>query len=303
MGNGSTSRQPTLEPALPRLMGILNVTPDSFFDGGRYDEASLSCARVDALLAEGADLIDIGGESTRPGAPAVPASVQIERIEPALRHAVARGATVSVDTAAPEVAEHALRLGARIINDVSCLANPALAEVTAAHQATLILMHARGSMTEMRGFSQYPEHGYHDVVQDVRREWREGLSRALAAGVTPGNVWFDPGLGFSKNARHSLTLLARLDEFVSEGVPIVLGASRKSFIAEVDGTSPGDRLGGSIAACLLATKLGANVLRVHDVRTTRQALLLAAAVEAVRREASASDSTETASNRTGVTSV
>jgi len=312
VGNGSTRREPTVESALPRLMGILNVTPDSFFDGGRHDGSSQSCARVDALIAEGADLIDIGGESTRPGAAPVAASVQIERIDPALRHALARGATVSVDTAAPEVAAHALRLGAQIINDVSCLANPALAEVVAAHRATLILMHARGSMTEMRGFSQYPDHGYHDVVEDVRREWREGRDRALAAGVVNENVWFDPGLGFSKNARQSLALLARLDEFLSEGVPIVLGASRKSFIAEVDGSSPGDRLGGSIAACLLATKLGASVLRVHDVRTTRQALLLDAAAAAVRRVASDSASSDSASSdsassaspaRSGVTGV
>ena len=266
-------------------MGILNATPDSFFDGGRFDEAAASCARVDALLAQGADLIDIGGESTRPGAPPVAPSVQIERIGPALRHALARGATVSVDTTSPEVAAHALGLGAQIINDVSCLANLALAEVVAEHQATLILMHSRGSMTEMSGFSQYPDHGYHDVVEDVRREWRAGRDRALAAGVRKEAIWFDPGLGFNKNAKQSLTLLARLDEFSSEGVPVVLGASRKSFIAEVDGTSPADRLGGSIAACLLATRLGASVLRVHDVQTTRQALLLTAAAEAVRRSA------------------
>ncbi len=266
-------------------MGILNVTPDSFFDGGRHEGASASCARVDALLAEGADFIDIGGESTRPGAPAVPAAVQIERIEPALRHALARGATVSVDTAAPEVAEHVLRLGAQIINDVSCLANPELARVTAAYRATLILMHARGSMTEMPGFSQYPEHGYQDVVEDVRREWRRGRDRAITAGLARDQIWFDPGLGFNKNAKHSLALLARLDEFSSEGVPIVLGASRKSFIADVDGASPADRLGGSIAACLLATNLGASVLRVHDVQITRQALLLTAAVANLRSAA------------------
>lgn len=263
-------------------MGILNVTPDSFFDGGRHSGASASCARVDALLAEGADLIDIGGESTRPGAPAVPPALQIERIEPALRHAVARGATVSVDTASPEVAAHALQLGAQIINDVSCLANPALARVAAAHQATLILMHSRGSMTDMPGFSQYPEDGYGDVVEDVRREWRQGRDRALAAGIPRDKIWFDPGLGFNKNAKQSLALLARLDEFSSEGVPIVVGASRKSFIANVDGSSPADRLGGSIAACLLATKLGVSVLRVHDVQITRQALLLTAAVDALR---------------------
>jgi len=178
-----------------------------------------------------------------------------------------------------------LRLGAQIINDVSCLADRALADVVAAHQAILILMHARGSMTAMPGFSKYPDHGYHDVVEDVRREWRAARDRALVTGVAKDNIWFDPGLGFNKNARHSLTLLGRLNEFQSEGVPIVLGASRKSFIAEADGASPGDRLGGSIAACIVATKLGASVLRVHDVRATRQALLLTKAAEAVRGEA------------------
>lgn len=289
VGNGSTTREPTFKSAPPRLMGILNATPDSFFDGGRYDEVSASIARVDALLAEGADFIDIGGESTRPGSTPVPPHTQIERIEPALRHALARGATVSVDTTSPEVAAHALRLGAQIINDVSCLADPALAEVTAAHQATLILMHARGSMTHMAGFSRYPDGGYGDVVEDVRREWREGRDRAIAAGMPKDKIWFDPGLGFNKNAKHSLALLARLDEFSSEGVPIVLGASRKSFISDVDGASPADRLGGSIAACLLATKLGASVLRVHDVQSTRQALLLTAAALASRSAAVTSE--------------
>jgi dihydropteroate synthase len=199
-------------------------------------------------------------------------------------HAVGRGAVVSVDTTLPEVARHALGLGAQIINDVSCLADPELARVVAQHRASLVLMHARGSMAEMQGFSQYPDHGYGDVVEDVRREWRLARDRAMAVGLDRASIWFDPGLGFNKNARQSLTLLARLDAFIEEGVPIVLGASRKSFIAAADGTSPGERLGGSIAACLLARDLGASVLRVHDVRDTRQALSLAVAVETQRRE-------------------
>lgn len=263
-------------------MGVLNVTPDSFFDGGKHAEATASRARVDALIEQGADIIDIGGESTRPGSLAVPAEEQIRRIEPAVKYAVSRGATVSIDTTDPTVASHALELGAQIVNDVSCLAEPELARIAAKHRATLVLMHARGSMTQMQGFSEYPDDGYGDVVEDVRREWRQARERAVESGLGAADVWFDPGLGFSKNARHSMALLARLDEFLDEGVPIVLGASRKSFIAHADGTPPAERLGGSIAACLFAAKLGASVLRVHDVRETRQALRFALAIETER---------------------
>jgi len=263
-------------------MGILNVTPDSFFDGGRYSGDLPSRQRVDELIAEGAGIIDIGGESTRPGAEPVPAREQIRRIEAPVAHAVARGVRVSVDTTDPEVAEHALGLGAQIINDVSCLANPDLALVVARQGATLILMHCRESMSQMAGFSQYPEDGYDDVVEDVRREWRRARDRAIELGVDAENIWFDPGLGFQKSARHSMQLLSRLDAFQSEGVPIVVGASRKSFIALIDEAPPNERLGGSIAACILARKLGASVLRVHDVRATLQALRLTVAAEAAR---------------------
>jgi len=252
-------------------MGVLNVTPDSFFDGGRYASPASARAQVDRLIAEGSSIIDIGAESSRPGAEPVPAAQQIDRFDAALRHAVAQGAVVSIDTTSPEVAERALALGAQMVNDVSCLAEPELASVTARHRATLVLMHARGPMSAQRGFSVYPESGYGDVTRDVRAEWRSARDRAVTAGLAAEDIWLDPGLGFAKNARQSFELLARLDELTQEGVPVVVGPSRKSFIAAVDGAPAEERLGGTIAACLLAAERGARVLRVHDVSAVRQA--------------------------------
>jgi len=253
-------------------MGVLNVTPDSFYDGGRYATEAAQRAQIDRMLAEGASIIDIGAESSRPGADAIPATVQLDRMAAALGHAVSRGALVSVDTTSPEVAARALELGARIVNDVSCLADVELARVTARAGATLLVMHARGPMSAQAGFSQYPDGGYGDVVEDVLREWRAARERAVAAGLPPGDVWLDPGLGFAKNARQSFELLARLAELTREGAPVVVGASRKSFIASLDDSAPADRLGGSIAAGLIAVERGASVLRVHDVLAQRQAL-------------------------------
>src|SRR5262245_42711708 len=166
-------------------MGVLNVTPDSFFDGGRYVEAEASRQRVDRLLAEGAAIIDIGAESSRPGASAIPAAAQLDRLAPALKYAVSRGAMVSIDTTNAEVADEALRLGARLVNDVSCLSDAELAAAAARHGATLVLMHARGALGAMKGFSDYPDAGYGDVVNDVRTEWRAARERATARGLAP----------------------------------------------------------------------------------------------------------------------
>jgi len=259
-------------------MGVLNVTPDSFFDGGRYDSAEQAKQRIDQLLRDGADLIDIGAESTRPGAAAISAAEQIARLEPALRYAASRGALISVDTASALVARHALALGAQLINDVSCLADEDLARACAEHDAPLIIMHARGPAASMAGFSVYPDTGYQNVIEDVRREWRAARARALSVGLSGEDIYFDPGLGFAKNAQQSYTLLAHLAEFQSEGL-MVVGASRKSFLASVDGAPPTERLGGSVAACLLAAARGAAILRVHDVREVGQALRVAAVVE------------------------
>lgn len=254
------------------VMGVVNTTPDSFFDGGRYLDEGAARAQVERLAAEGADIIDIGAESSRPGATPVPPAEQIARMSAALEHAVNRDLVVSVDTTSPEVAEHALARGAHLVNDVSCLARPELAAVTARHGATLVIMHCRGNMQEQPGFSTYPDDGYADVVAEVRAELRDARSRAAAAGLSPEHVWLDPGLGFKKNARQSFELLSRLPELAQEGAPLVVGASRKSFLAAVDGAAPADRLGGTIAACLLAVERGAAVLRVHDVAAVRQAL-------------------------------
>jgi dihydropteroate synthase len=257
------------------LMGVLNVTPDSFYDGGRYLGESDAARRVAELVEQGADIVDVGGESTRPGAEAIAPAEQIARIEPAVRRAVAAGVLVSIDTTSAAVAEHMLALGAHIINDVSCLSEPRLAEVVAEHSATLVLMHSRGAMKHMAGFSQYPDDGYGDVVADVLAEWRAARDQALELGVQRDRIWLDPGIGFAKNAAQSWEILRRLPELAGEGVPVVIGPSRKSFIGKLDGSAPDDRLGGTVAACLLGVQRGAHVLRVHDVAAMRQALLVA----------------------------
>lgn len=260
------------------LMGVLNATPDSFYDGGLYTSDARVRARIDQLLSEGADIVDIGGESSRPSAAPVSADEQLARIEPAVRHAVARGALVSVDTTDARVADRMLALGARVVNDISCLADTELARVCARHGASLVLMHARGPMQTMSGFSRYPDDAYGDVVGEVLAEWRAARDRALDAGLSRQQVLLDPGLGFAKNARHSFELLSGLERLRAEGVPVVVGPSRKSFIAAVDDAAPEQRLGGTIAAALLAVERGASVLRVHDVRDVRQALLVARAI-------------------------
>ncbi|RYZ04186.1 MAG: dihydropteroate synthase [Myxococcales bacterium] len=254
-------------------MGVVNATPDSFYQSGRSETPEHALARVDQLLAEGADIADIGGESSRPGAEPVADDAQIARVEPAVAHAVASGRLlVSVDTTSPRVAERMLARGASIVNDVSCLADPDLARVTARAGGTLVLMHTRGSLGSMSGFSEYPDDAYEDVVADVRREWCAARDRAVAAGLPFERVWLDPGIGFGKNAEQSFELLRRLGELRDLAVPVVVGVSRKSFIRAVDDVGPEERLGGTIAACLWSAARGASVLRVHDVRAVRQAL-------------------------------
>ena len=179
----------------------------------------------------------------------------------------------------PEVAERMLVRGAHLVNDVSCLAEPELAAVCARHGATLLVMHSRGPMSAMAGFSVFPESAYGDVVSDVLAEWRAARDRAVGRGMPADRVWLDPGIGFGKSARHSFALLRGLARFAREEVPIVIGASRKSFMTLADQAPPDERLGGSIAATLLAVRNGASVVRVHDVREVRQALAVAHAIQ------------------------
>jgi dihydropteroate synthase len=266
-------------------MGIVNVTPDSFYDGGRYEAPEAGRQRVVQLLAEGADILDIGGESSKPGAPRVAAEQQLERIGAALAEALAQGAIVSIDTASPRVAEAVLERGAHIINDVTCLGDPELASVVAQHDGYLILSHARAHQSQMAGFSEWPDAAYGDVSADVQRELVLAREQAVARGVAPDRVWFDPGIGFSKNARHSIELLARAAELVALGAVVVVGASRKSFIRTLHESAAEDRLGGSIAAALWAARAGAQVLRVHDVAAHRQALAVEARLAAAAARA------------------
>jgi dihydropteroate synthase len=258
-------------------MGICNVTPDSFSDGGLFFGVEAARARVDQLLAEGADLVDVGGESTKPGARPVPASEQIARVIDTVRYAAAAGACVSIDTTRAEVAAACLDQGACAVNDVSCLREPALAGVVAKMGAALVLMHTRGLPSEMSDFGGYPADGYKDVVAETCAEWLAAAERACALGVSRDAIVMDPGLGFSKSGTQSAELLARLREVVDAvDAPVAIGASRKSFLTTVDpGAPPTDRLGASIAAALHAARSGAAILRVHDVRATRQAIDLA----------------------------
>ncbi|HEY8945196.1 MAG TPA: dihydropteroate synthase, partial [Polyangiaceae bacterium] len=251
------------------------------YDGGRYATPEDARSQVDRLIEAGADILDIGGESSRPGAQHVSAREQIARLTPAVTHALSRGALVSIDTTDPTVADHMLQAGAHLVNDVSCLADPELARVCARHSATLLLMHARGPMSRMAGFSEYPEHGYSDVVSEVLAEWRAARDRAIEMGMPRERIWLDPGLGFGKNARHSFALLNALPKLAAEGVPVVVGPSRKSFIRLVDEVPPEQRLGGTIAAAVLSVELGARVLRVHDVRDIHQALVVSRAIRQV----------------------
>jgi dihydropteroate synthase len=256
-------------------MGVCNVTPDSFSDGGLYWDPRAAIQRVDELVAEGADVVDIGGESTRPGAQPVAAEEQIARVLSVVAHAAPR-VCVSIDTSDPVVAVAALDAGASVVNDVSLLADDSLADVAAAGGAALVLMHSRGPMANMAGFSEYPDAAYADVVGEVVSEWMRAADRARAHGVSEDALVMDPGLGFAKNARQSAHLLrntARIARAV--GVPVLVGASRKSFLARLAddaGAPPEERLGASVAAAVWAARQGAAVVRVHDVRETRQAV-------------------------------
>jgi dihydropteroate synthase len=258
----------------PKLMGVVNVTPDSFSDGGLYLDAGAAVRHGEELARDGADILDVGGESTRPGAEAVSAEEELRRVEPVVAALAAAGHTVSIDTSKAAVAEAALEAGAAIVNDVTALrGDPQLGALCAEREAGVVLMHMRG---EPRTMQRNPV--YEDVVDDVKAFLAERLEAALAAGIAEEKVWLDPGIGFGKTLAHNLELLLRLGELRELGRPLVVGASRKSFIGAIDGSPVGERLGGTIAASVLAAAEGAELLRVHDVAAAAQALKLAVAI-------------------------
>jgi dihydropteroate synthase len=253
----------------PRVMGVLNVTPDSFSDGGDHLDPETAVAAGIAMAAAGADIIDVGGESTRPRSLPTPPEIEQMRILPVIRGLASAGLRVSVDTRHAATMAAALDAGAAIVNDVSALAfDPASAAVVAARGCSVVLMHMRGKPSAM-----YAEAQYNDVVTDVRRELSDRIAAAVAAGVRQENIAIDPGIGFAKKASQSIELLRRLAELGALGCPVVVGVSRKSFMQATTGEAdPRRRLPGSLAAGLFALARGAAILRVHDVAETVQAI-------------------------------
>ncbi|WP_218617401.1 dihydropteroate synthase [Cryptosporangium aurantiacum] len=267
-----------------RVMGVLNVTPDSFSDGGRYENLDAAVSHALELVAEGADLIDVGGESTRPGAERVDADVEIARVVPVIRALAAANVVVSIDTTRAAVAAAALEAGATVVNDVSGgLADPCMGHVVADAGCPWILMHWRGHSRDMQQLASYS-----DVVTEVRDELSARVDSALAAGVAPESLILDPGLGFAKTGVHNWELLARLDVLQELGFPVLIGASRKSFLgtllADADGKPrPVDqREDATLAITVLSAQAGAWGVRVHEVRQSVDAI---AVLEAYRRAA------------------
>jgi dihydropteroate synthase len=277
----SISRRP--EPDLnppskrPLVMGVVNLTPDSFSDGGRLSTVGEAVAHARALIAAGADLLDIGGESTRPGADPVPEAVELARVLPIIAQLRAGSAIpVSIDTFKPEVARAAVAAGAVIWNDVTALRGaPDSADAAAELGCGVVLMHMQGEPRTMQAAPVYD-----DVVAEVGDFLVGRAQAAMAAGVAREKIWFDPGVGFGKALKHNLALLAHLDRIVALGFPVLLGVSRKAFVRKIDPTAvdPLDRLGGSLAAALVGARAGVTALRVHDVRQTVQALAVDSAI-------------------------
>ena len=254
------------------VMGVVNVTPDSFSDGGRHLDPASAIAHGRALLGEGADLLDVGGESTRPGAAPVSAEEEAERVVPVIEGLAPHG-RVSVDTTKASVARAAIRAGATYVNDVSALRfDPELAGVVADARVTCCLMHMRG---EPRTMQEDPR--YDDVVDEVKAHLEERIAHAVAQGIAEERIHVDPGIGFGKTGEHNLELLRRLDEIVALGRPVVIGTSRKSFLGRLTGREVGDRVPGTIATNVLALERGASIFRVHDVAPVRDALIVTAA--------------------------
>ncbi|HEY0438782.1 MAG TPA: dihydropteroate synthase [Xanthobacteraceae bacterium] len=257
----------------PLVMGILNVTPDSFSDGGRFIAPAEAVRRAQAMIAEGADILDIGAESTRPGASPVAADDEWQRLAPVLASVVALGTPVSIDTMKAEIAAKALAAGAAIVNDVWGLQrDPEMARVVAEADVPIVVMHNRTAVDPAI-----------DILADIEAFFRRSLAIAENAGIRRERIVLDPGIGFGKNAEQSIAAIANLDRLAAFGLPLLMGLSRKRFVASVSKSEAEQRLGGSLAGNVLAVKYGANIVRVHDVAETVQALRVAVAIEAVRR--------------------
>ena len=260
----------------PVLMGVLNVTPDSFSDGGEFFGVEPAVAKAEKMFDEGAQVIDVGGESTRPGSNPVSPEEELRRVLPVIQGMLSArpNSIVSIDTYRSSIAEAALDAGARAVNDVTALGDPRMAGLMAERGCPIILMHMLG---EPKSMQQHPR--YEDVVREVRDFLAERAQQALRAGVELQNIILDPGIGFGKTPEHNLKLLKRLDSLVELGFPVLVGVSRKSFLGKITGSEdPKSRLFGTVAANVLAYERGASLFRVHDVRANKEALAVAAAI-------------------------
>jgi dihydropteroate synthase len=251
----------------PLIMGIINVTPDSFSDGGLFVSADRALSHASRLLEEGADLLDVGGESTRPGSMSVSVDEELRRIMPVVDALVRRNVKVSVDTSKPEVMRAVIRAGAAMINDVNALRAEGALETVASGGVAVCLMHMRGEPRSMQ-----VEPHYYDVVKEVKDFLRQRLNAARAWGIPDERLVVDPGFGFGKTLEHNIELLRHFDQFVDLGVPLLAGLSRKSMLGKITGNDVSDRVHASVAAAVLAVAKGARILRVHDVKATREAV-------------------------------
>ncbi|MFP6841451.1 MAG: dihydropteroate synthase [Acinetobacter sp.] len=257
-----------LDLAQPHVMGILNVTPDSFSDGGKHNSQEQAVAYALQMIADGATVIDIGGESTRPGALVVEVEEEIRRVVPVVEELAQHNVIISIDTSQPEVMRKAVQAGAHIWNDVRALTRPNALITAAELDIPVIIMHMRGEPTTMNNLNQYS-----DVTQDVMGELQHRINAALAVGIKPENIMIDPGFGFAKNAQQNLKLLQEFHLLTSLGYPILSALSRKRFIGEVlDQSNAQNRVVGSVAAHLLSIQQGACMVRVHDVKATSDAI-------------------------------
>ncbi|MEO6529155.1 MAG: dihydropteroate synthase [Gemmatimonadaceae bacterium] len=275
-------RDRTLSVERPLVMGILNITPDSFSDGGQLASVADAVARAESMLGEGADLLDIGGESTRPRATAINADEELRRVLPLIRELATRfpDATLSIDTVKSSVATAAIDAGVHVVNDVSGFRlDPALARICADAGVGVVLMHSRGGVDDMATYAHAEYSG--DPMDAVLDELRERVDDATEQGVARHHIAVDPGIGFAKRSEHSLRVLASLERLAAWGHPVMVGASRKRFIGELSNvTRAMDRGHGSVGAAVSAFERGARIFRVHDVAATRQALDVAAAIRA-----------------------
>ena len=257
-----------LDLSCPHVMGILNVTPDSFSDGGKHNSKVAAIVHAQQMIAEGASIIDIGGESTRPGASIVEVEEEIQRVVPVVESLAQENVIISIDTSQPRVIEAAVAAGAHIWNDVRALTRPGALEMAARLNIPVIIMHMRGEPTTMNQLDQYD-----NVIEDVIDELQQRVQAALSAGIRQEHIIVDPGFGFAKNAQQNLTLLNALWRFTDLGYPVLSGLSRKRFVGDVlQGASADQRMVGSVTGHLLSLQQGASIVRVHDVKATVDAV-------------------------------